>query len=90
MTLQVLSEAMAHLVGGLAALLGRYSMVRTSHASSRRSDNILKVQASETVIGLWRSDLGETGCQPLRVSLLRRGLSRADHCLSIRACFAAL
>ncbi|CAE7665047.1 DED1 [Symbiodinium sp. CCMP2592] len=48
------SEAMAHLVGGLAALLGRYSM------------------ASETVIGLWRSDLGKTGCQPLRVSLLRQ------------------
>ena len=40
------------------------------------------MQASETVIGLWRSDLGKTGCQPLRVSLLRCGLSRVDRSLS--------
>ena len=36
---------MAHLVGGLAALLGRYSMVRTSQASSGKSDNSLNVTA---------------------------------------------
>ena len=69
---KVPSEAAAQLVGGLAALLGRYSMVRP-HAlavSFPRGPPQLP-QASEIGVGLWRSDLGQTGCQPLRVSLLR-------------------
>eukprot|EP00434_Breviolum_minutum_P025989 symbB.v1.2.022972.t1/scaffold2048.1/size91153/5 len=48
-------HAAAHLVCGLATLMGRYSL------------------ATELSVGLWRSDLGSrSGCQPLRVSLVRQ------------------